>query len=787
MTGEDIYVIAGDEANQVEAQSPTPRVSLALVRVNQVATVACGLVIALPATVTLLTQATVAGPADWGALAVAIAIAALALAGPLRARGAWLIAASGLVLLLAPMMPLNYQAAWLALPSVTIATCGVAALALPWRPAVVVIVVAAGLSWLDSGRLPVLQIPAGENPAFLPTLALLSALGLAVFFSQLRRTLKQVDDRSEELRRIIANQAEQLGILRSRMAIHRRIHETVLNTLTAISMGIERGQREQARMASRRDLQELQHPGLPSTMVSVQSIVAQSIERASVGEMRVDAQVMAPQPLSPTAAVAVRDALVESLRNVARHAQVGKVRLTARQHDGVTEIAVVDTGTGISPQALASFGRESGIVRGVEAVFGSYEISSTPGGGTSVRIRVPNADVESAPAAWALPTSSTAPISTLYVGLSTSARIGMLGNVACLALWLPWIGQRLPGPAWPLILMTAFVLLNAVLVIAWHSRWRTWVAAAVVVASVGGLLSLAPASSPCGDASVIPGVIATMGGGGLFLAVTALPRGWPRAATVVACGLSSVLLTVSLPPSCPLSLQTAIDVTVFLAAIAYALHSIDVAFARSQQRAQQAWQQVVQQRVQSRAKAARLQAWAEVDDDTRLLLAAVASGELDPTSPATRDRASRAAQRIRAQLRERPTIIGAPAYVQELASHVPRLPNPVVAGAIQREDPFPAEVISIVCAAVEASGPGPWTWHLFGSDASSPAVSREQHVLRGPAPGPTQANPSQRSAATRRPTDLGVHVDEAIEDCRVSLVVTQAEISILVTRPMQGS
>lgn len=780
-------MIAGEGATQVGVQSPTLRVSLALVRVSQVATVTCGLVLLLPATVNLLTQAMGAGPADWGALAVAIAVSALALAGPLRARSAWLIAACGLVLLLAPMMPLNYQAVWLALPSVTMATCGVAALALPWRPAVVVIVVAAGLSWLDLGRLPALQRPADENPAFLATLALLSALGLTLFVSQLRRTLEQADDQSEELRRIIGSQAEQLGVLRGRMAIQRRIHETVLNTVTALSMGVEHGQREQARMACRRDLQELQAPGLPSATASVPSIVAESIERASVGELRVDAQVLAPQALSPTAAVAVRDALVESLRNVARHAQVRTVRLTAQQHDGVTEIAVVDTGAGISPQALASFGRESGIVRGVEAVFGSYEISSTPGGGTSVRIRVPNADLPSAAAAWDLPSSSAAPISTLYIGLSTSARIGMLGNVACLALWLPWISQRLPGPAWPLTLMTAFVLLNATLVIAWRSRWRVSVAVAVVVASIGGLLSLALESSPCGDASVIPGVIATMGGGGLFLAVTALPRGWPRAATVAGCGLSSVLLTVSLPATCPLSLQTAIDATAFLAAISYALHSIDVVFARSQQRAQQDWQQVVQQRVQSRAEAAQLQAWAEVDDDTRLLLAAVANADLDPTSPATRDRASSAAQRIRARLRERPTIMAAPAYVQELTSQVLRLPNPVVAGVIQREDPFPAEVISMMCAAVEASGPGPWTWHLFGTDASATADSREQHVLRGPAPGPSTADPSQASTATHRPPDLGVHMDEAIEDCRVSLVVTQAETSILVTRPMQTS
>jgi len=602
--GEDGPVAQADRATPIEAPPAIPRVSIAVDRVGHVATVACALVILVPATAGLLSQAGAASLADWAILAGALAVSGSALTPPLRQRGSLLVAAGGLVLLLAPCLPLGYQTAWLALPTVTMATCGVAALAMPWRPAVLVIVAASALSWLDGNRLPSLDPPVGASPAFLLTLALLSGLGLTLFISQLRRTVTRADERSDELRRLNAAQAEQLALMQGRMATQRRIHETVLNTLQAISMGIPPEHREQAQSACRRDLAEFQLPAVPATSSSVASIVTASIEQAATDELTVLSHVQAAKPLSPSVAVALRDALVESLRNVTRHAQVGQVQVSARQAEGITEVTIIDDGPGISPQALDRFGRDSGVVRGVETVFGSYEISSRSGGGTLVRIRVPNSTDDSVPAAEALPATAEPALSTLYVGLSISARIGMLGNAACLALWLPSVGQRPTGAAFPLSLMIAFVLLNAILVIAWQSRWRIPVATAVVIASVGGLVSMSLAWNTCGDAFVLPGVMATMGGGGLMLAITGLPRGWPRAATVVGCGLGSTLLTVSLPASCPLSMQTAIDVTAFLAAIAYGLHTIDVAFARSQQRAQQSWRQVVQQQAQSRAKSA---------------------------------------------------------------------------------------------------------------------------------------------------------------------------------------
>lgn len=779
--GEDGSVSEADQATSVEAPPAILRVSVALDRVGQVAAVACGLVILVPATAGLLAQAGAASLADWAILAAALAISGSALARPLRQRGSTLVAAGGLVLLLAPWLPLNYQTAWLALPSVTMATCGVAALAMPWRPAVLVIVAASALSWLDGNRLPSLDPPVGAEPALLPTLALLSGLGLTLLISQLRRTVARADERSDELRRLIAAQAEELAVMQGRMATQRRIHETVLNTLQAISMGIAQDHKEQAQSACRRDLAELQQPALPAASASVMSIVATSIEQAATDELTVMTHVTAPEPLSPSVAAALRDALVESLRNVARHAQVGQVQVTARQAEGISEVTIIDAGPGLTPQALARFGRDSGVVRGIEAVSGSYEITSAPGRGTSVRIRVPNADVEASSATWPLAAPDEVPLTTMYVGLSTLARIGMLGNVACLALWLPWIGRSLTSPALPIGLMSAFVFLNAVLILAWQGRWRVPVATTTVLVSTAGLLSLAIGPRSCTGAVASISVIATMGGAGLLLAMTALPRGWPRIATVMACGIASVLVTLSLPSACRPSLQTAIDVTAFLAAIAYALHWIDVAFAQSQEQAQRSWQQLLQQQVQARARAARLRAWSEVDDEARELLAAVAAGEVELNDPATRERASSAADRIRARLRTGSANVNAPAYAQELRSRIPRLPAPVVTGPVRRADPFPDSVIDAIQHAVEGSSPGPWTWHVFASSTAAQPGGHEQHVMRGPAPSgsTTPSGPAPLYGLTQPENELG----EA--DCRISLVTTEVETSVLVTRSAQ--
>ena len=779
-----------DEPGLEMDASDVPRLGKALDRARLVAAVVCGIVIIIPATTGLLSQASQAKVISWAFLGAAIAVITSACFPRLRPHAGLLVATGGLLLLLSPLLSLDVQARWLALPTVTVATCAVAALALPPRPAVPIILAASMLCWLNADRPPALLHAPGLPAAFVPSLALLMGLGFALAMSRLQAQVDLADERTDTLRTLNETTARQSALLHARMATERRIHETVLNTLNGISLGAGAGRHQQARDACTRDLQELQSSSPPPATTPLAQIIEDSIEAVGAVGLDVICDVQADEQLSARTAIVLRDAIVESLRNVERHAGVDRVNLMARQGDGCTEVTIVDDGIGLTTADLERFGQHNGVVRGIEAVAGTYQLqptrsASSNGVGTTVRIRVPNGNPSDARPLDDGSAVAELGLTTLQFGQSSSARIGMLGVVACLALWVPWMATSFIAPAWPVGLMVAFVVLNITLTIAWHTSWRPFIAAAVVIASLSTMLVLAIQPDQCVAESALDAAgresmgvtvgvafgipvgmaIALMNGGGLFLALLGLPRGRARLITVGASGLACVLLTLSVPSSCRPSLQTSFDITVFLAGFAYALHWIDVIFVRSQSAAQLAWRRFAHERADAQAAATALQAWSKVDDETRDLLQAIASGELDIDDEPTRERAKAAAARVRARLREGASPSTEPDYVQQIRGLMTRLPKPIVIGSVQRQDPPDSAVIARIGEVIEASGPGPWTWHLVTAGPASQGT--EQHVLRGPAP--IEATTGQHS--------------EQIADCSLSIVTNLEQTSVHLVRP----
>ena len=85
--------------------------------------------------------------------------------------------------------------------------------------------------------------------------------------------------------------------------------------------------------------------------------------------------------------VAVYYVASECLTNAAKHARAGVVEVTARTEDDVLEVIIADDGTG-----GAEPGRGSGligIVDRVEAIGGRLTVSSPPGRGTTLTVRLP--------------------------------------------------------------------------------------------------------------------------------------------------------------------------------------------------------------------------------------------------------------------------------------------------------------------------------------------------------------------------------------------------------------
>jgi two-component system sensor histidine kinase UhpB len=82
----------------------------------------------------------------------------------------------------------------------------------------------------------------------------------------------------------------------------------------------------------------------------------------------------------------------ESLRNVARHAQVATAAVEIRHADGLLSLTVSDTGVGMEPasaEAAAGLGLVS-IRERTRLVGGSVQIASKPSHGTTVTVRIPD-------------------------------------------------------------------------------------------------------------------------------------------------------------------------------------------------------------------------------------------------------------------------------------------------------------------------------------------------------------------------------------------------------------
>lgn len=277
---------------------------------------------------------------------------------------------------------------------------GVGALLLPARVAfpvlassivllAVLLAFPASLGLSDSGMpVPIL------GPLYSACIAAAAGAGRALALASAGRT----DAERAALERASV-QAVSARALEDRMlAMERRLHESVLNTLTAIAVGgISRGPALSARcrdaakvisslssdgplpQSSRRDLRF----DLGSSIADMQGIVDVRIDRG-VSDLDV------PDAVYEAIVAAVREALA----NTARHAGASHVKLIARSRRGGLEITVIDDGVGFDTAEPSSrFGVRRAIIESMRRVGGTASVISAPGDGTTVRVGwAPHAD-----------------------------------------------------------------------------------------------------------------------------------------------------------------------------------------------------------------------------------------------------------------------------------------------------------------------------------------------------------------------------------------------------------
>lgn len=123
----------------------------------------------------------------------------------------------------------------------------------------------------------------------------------------------------------------------------------------------------------------LQDFGLPTALQSAAFFLPFEIEVSAEGIGR----------LEPSLETTIYFCVIEALRNVPAHAgPTARATVGLRRHRGAIEFEVIDDGAGFSSETQLGLGLLS-IVDRVEALGGTAEVRSTPGGGTSVTATIP--------------------------------------------------------------------------------------------------------------------------------------------------------------------------------------------------------------------------------------------------------------------------------------------------------------------------------------------------------------------------------------------------------------
>jgi signal transduction histidine kinase len=215
-------------------------------------------------------------------------------------------------------------------------------------------------------------------------------------FEAMRVALARDETLRRLLRKVISAQEDE----RKRLA--RELHDETCQTITALKMKLDpAGQPEALAMADRSldELHRIIYDLRPSILDDLGLIAAiRWMAQRNLGPHGVQARCEfdeVPDHLPPEIEIAVFRAVQEAVSNVVRHAKADKVLIEiAASKDGL-EIDVEDDGEGFDPEEVggpSASGRGLGILgmhERMELIGGTASVTSSPGNGTRVTLRVP--------------------------------------------------------------------------------------------------------------------------------------------------------------------------------------------------------------------------------------------------------------------------------------------------------------------------------------------------------------------------------------------------------------
>lgn len=547
-----------------------------------------------------------------------------------------------LLVLLPVALPVSTGADWLPVAIIALCASAGAVLVLPLAPGLLVTAISVTMVVIVTavGATEGLQTAVSRQAPWLPPLFIACiAGGLALtrhYAARLTREADRVARRSDEVTVLTVRAAR---AAQARATVDRRIHETVLNTLSAIAAGGVSSER--LRRECRRDLEQMQLGFMPQAEPGLADIVRSALQVVGGLEARVVVDVVDAIDLDPGPAGAMRDALVEALRNVERHSGATSVEVTAGRHGESARVRVTDDGIGMREDVHERFGVRNSIRSSLAALGGGAVLESAPGGGTSVLLEVP---ARIRPPRMPVPTE-------IPPGDRFAGRLGLLGPVIAAVAAFPFILGGLPGPWVPLIGMSLFGILCVLL--AWLPADEARRRLARVIVGLGALLVVVTAVE-VGDCTAAPvvGCVIVAVIGSLFLVTVDVGSGVrARALSTVLLVIAPLLLIWRLPDDCrAVALVTWAVMTVFvLGMIAMILTTVRSLTAAEGRRAdaEAARREADLQLAESIASRA---AWGKVTGTTKEVLASIADGTVDPADDFVRDRARIEESKLRARL-----------------------------------------------------------------------------------------------------------------------------------------
>lgn len=601
-----------------------------------------GAVIFIPAAVLLIIRGN-ATLADWLAWLIPLAMWILGFAPTVRPLRAWVQAGAGvLFMLMAAVVPGD---PWIPVPTIAFAVVVAGVFTLPWRSVLHLIAITAAmditLALVPSAGLDVYG--GGPLPALTgAALQILAGGGLLLAWFSWVRNVEVADAEFAEIRNATLARERMRARRDSSAAVARRIHETVLNTLAAISIGVDDQSEDAARKTCRRDIEQMELGLRQVPDSTVTEIIESARGVCDVTHVRIDVGGDLETRIPALIANPLRDAIVEALRNVERHSGADSALIRAHVDDMV-RVEVSDSGVGISEGALERFGLRNAIRTGVESIGGQVDVSAPRSGGTVVSLTAPRVSgAEMEPPRLAL---------LGILDSSPLARLGVLGTNLFMLLFAVPVALALPRSTAVLAGILLYVGVLIVVAVRWTSRIRTpltYLAGVVLIATLAGA-----AFSPltCGAEWAVVVLITGMSGGATLLPIVSLRGPIPRIALVLLTGAASIAMALAMPSACQtLPLLAAFGAVAYMAAFAVGVTWADVVFEARRERAQTQWRALLHAEMEEESLRATRTGWEEVGTGTRDLLEGLADGSLGFDDLGVRARAAAESAAIRESL-----------------------------------------------------------------------------------------------------------------------------------------